>query len=620
MEIMRKYCLGSRPCQVEVLSDQSIDFGHTSRTITSVNYEDPNLNISMPVFSIHGNHDDPAGSGSLSAIDLLSVAGFLNHFGRATSLEKIEISPVLLQKGSTKLALYGLGSIRDERLHRIFLKKNVKFLRPKENTDEWFNIMTIHQNRAKHGQTNYIPEQFLDEFFDLVIWGHEHECMGTMQWNSIQNFFVLQPGSTVATSLTAGESKQKHVTLLHIRGKDMKPEYIPLRSVRNMYVEDIVLKDVSCISDPTKPMVEEEIQAYCEERVESILIKAEDDLSGHPKQPKLPLIRLRVDYSGGYPTFNPYRLGANFTENVANPDSIVHFLKKSTRNMVKGEKQDMSDLDDLIVNEVVEKVKVEDLVEEYLLNNTKYQMSLLSARGMSMAVREYVEKKEKDAIYDLCEHQLDKVSTHLKQHNLLTMEQDRIVEEIARYKEEKKSASMAASNNAGGGDDEFQSQEDVRAILARVKLERSARGVATPNIDSDDEMVISDSEAQITASTRGKRGGRGGRGSKGSTRGRGRGSRSTRGSKAAIPVVESTPVSRKTGNIMDAFNASSQRNQSIIKSNITKISDSDDDVQMTSYTAPKPKRRNTKRGRGVEFSSDDENPFGEPASTSKRRR
>ena len=26
-----------------------------------VNYEDPNYNISIPVFSIHGNHDDPAG-------------------------------------------------------------------------------------------------------------------------------------------------------------------------------------------------------------------------------------------------------------------------------------------------------------------------------------------------------------------------------------------------------------------------------------------------------------------------------------------------------------------------------------------------------------------------------
>lgn len=26
-----------------------------------VNYQDENLNISIPVFSIHGNHDDPTG-------------------------------------------------------------------------------------------------------------------------------------------------------------------------------------------------------------------------------------------------------------------------------------------------------------------------------------------------------------------------------------------------------------------------------------------------------------------------------------------------------------------------------------------------------------------------------
>ena len=26
-----------------------------------VNYEDPNFNVGLPVFTIHGNHDDPAG-------------------------------------------------------------------------------------------------------------------------------------------------------------------------------------------------------------------------------------------------------------------------------------------------------------------------------------------------------------------------------------------------------------------------------------------------------------------------------------------------------------------------------------------------------------------------------
>lgn len=65
-----------------------------------------------------GNHDDPSGLGNLCAVDLLSVAGFINYFGKALNLDEINISPLLLQKGDTKLALFGLGSIRDERLHR----------------------------------------------------------------------------------------------------------------------------------------------------------------------------------------------------------------------------------------------------------------------------------------------------------------------------------------------------------------------------------------------------------------------------------------------------------------------------------------------------------------------
>ena len=32
----------------------------------------------------------------------------------------MRLAPILLQKGATKLALYGLGNIRDERLARMF--------------------------------------------------------------------------------------------------------------------------------------------------------------------------------------------------------------------------------------------------------------------------------------------------------------------------------------------------------------------------------------------------------------------------------------------------------------------------------------------------------------------
>jgi double-strand break repair protein MRE11 len=47
-----------------------------------VNFENPNINIGLPVFTIHGNHDDPAGQDNLSAVDLLSSCGLLNYFGK----------------------------------------------------------------------------------------------------------------------------------------------------------------------------------------------------------------------------------------------------------------------------------------------------------------------------------------------------------------------------------------------------------------------------------------------------------------------------------------------------------------------------------------------------------
>ena len=56
--------------------------GFLSYRYHSVNFEDPNYNIQLPVFSIHGNHDDPAGDGGLAALDILSTANLINYFGR----------------------------------------------------------------------------------------------------------------------------------------------------------------------------------------------------------------------------------------------------------------------------------------------------------------------------------------------------------------------------------------------------------------------------------------------------------------------------------------------------------------------------------------------------------
>jgi double-strand break repair protein MRE11 len=122
----------------------------------------------------------------LSAIDILAACNLVNYFGKAVlggnGVGQISMYPVLLQKGSTKVALYGLGNIRDERLNRMFQTPHaVQWIRPESlegcPTSEWFNIFVLHQNRVKTNPKNAINEHFLARFLDFVIWGHEHECL-----------------------------------------------------------------------------------------------------------------------------------------------------------------------------------------------------------------------------------------------------------------------------------------------------------------------------------------------------------------------------------------------------------------------------------------------------------
>ena len=158
LELLRKYCMNDNPVNIQVLSDQAGNFSrcagsaalcrqshNRARSNTRVNYEDENYNIGLPVFIIHGarwvgghrcgltrarrapcagNHDEPAGTDNLSAIDILAAANLVNYYGKlvrgggagrfgaltpgsppgaAQSMSgqgagKVCISPVLLQK------------------------------------------------------------------------------------------------------------------------------------------------------------------------------------------------------------------------------------------------------------------------------------------------------------------------------------------------------------------------------------------------------------------------------------------------------------------------------------------------------------------------------------------
>jgi double-strand break repair protein MRE11 len=78
--------LGDKMIDFEFLSDQNQNFPDAFHR--AVNFEDENLNVSIPVFSIHGNHDDISGTGRLSSMDLLSSTGYVNYFGKWRDLSE----------------------------------------------------------------------------------------------------------------------------------------------------------------------------------------------------------------------------------------------------------------------------------------------------------------------------------------------------------------------------------------------------------------------------------------------------------------------------------------------------------------------------------------------------
>lgn len=111
--------------------------------------------------------------------------------------------------------------------------------RPTEDTDDWFNFLVLHQNRFRskpfiisgnhrvhckvlynsksrvaHSVKNYLPTHYLNnvaEFLDLCLWGHEHECKIDPTRTGDDNFHIIQPGSSVATSLCEGEAVEKYL-------------------------------------------------------------------------------------------------------------------------------------------------------------------------------------------------------------------------------------------------------------------------------------------------------------------------------------------------------------------------------------------------------------------------
>ncbi len=70
----------------------------------------------------------------------------------------------------------------------------VTFEQPTEYTEDWFNICVLHQNRVARGVKDYIPEDQLPDFMNLIVWGHEHDCRVVPEEAPNGQYHITQPG------------------------------------------------------------------------------------------------------------------------------------------------------------------------------------------------------------------------------------------------------------------------------------------------------------------------------------------------------------------------------------------------------------------------------------------
>jgi double-strand break repair protein MRE11 len=181
----------------------------------------------------------------------------------------------------------------------------------------------------------------LPDFLDLVIWGHEHECLIDPQRNPETGFHVMQPGSSVATSLVPGEAVTKHVAILNITGKTFEVEKIPLRTVRPFITREVTLANDKRFKGLEKKQdnrqdITKRLMVIVEEMIEEAnaawqSIHSGKEMDEDESQP-LPLIRLKVDYTASegakFEVENPQRFSNRFAGKVANQNDVVYFYRK----------------------------------------------------------------------------------------------------------------------------------------------------------------------------------------------------------------------------------------------------------------------------------------------------
>lgn len=127
------------------------------------------------------------------------------------------------------------------------------------------------------------------------------------------------------------------------------------------------------------------------------------DFPGHPNQPTLPLVRVRVEYNDELQCFNTIRFGQQFQSKVANPTDMVKLAKEKTKEK-RSRKigDDRENMEEFLQNEEIGdvwEIKMNMIIEKYFNEvPSAKQLQVLSIKGISDAAARYIDKGDRDSI------------------------------------------------------------------------------------------------------------------------------------------------------------------------------------------------------------------------------
>jgi len=209
--------------------------------------------------------------------------------------------------------------LKDIFFNLAFEKKSIKFRRPAG--DDWFNILVIHQTKergttASNNLRSFVKESILPGFIDLVLWGHEHECIPNVKKCEATGINILYMGSTTITSLIEAESKPKHCFILNITRKDFSLIPIQLKNARPLLYGNLELSKCNIQKNGTIEYIDSQIQQAIITKITEMLKNA--DVS------QIPLLRLKVEYSG-FSVIRTEKIGLLLKGKIAN--CVKDFIK-----------------------------------------------------------------------------------------------------------------------------------------------------------------------------------------------------------------------------------------------------------------------------------------------------